>query len=79
MIHRSRIDWHLTPLFKVNGLQVYFITKRVNNTRNGDLQRSQRAKFWVTLSTHCSIVSQLGPDKFMSKGVVFADESAHHI
>ena len=37
MIYRSRIDWHLILLFKLNHvLQVHFITKRVNNTRNGD-------------------------------------------
>ena len=49
MIHRSHIDWHLTRLYKLNGLQVYFITKRVDDTRNGDLRRSQRTKYWATL------------------------------
>ena len=39
MIHRSRIDWHVTRLFNHNHvLQVHFITKRVSSARNGDLR-----------------------------------------
>ena len=29
---------------------VYFITKKLDNTRNGDLRRSLRAKYWATLA-----------------------------
>ena len=32
--------------------KVYFITKKVDNTRNGDLRRSLRAKYWATLAIH---------------------------
>ena len=32
--------------------KVYFITKKVDNTLNGDLRRSLRAKYWATLAIH---------------------------
>ena len=62
MIHRSHIDWYLMRLFKLNGLQVHFITKRVDDTRNGDLRRSQRTKYWATLPIHKGQILKVPPE-----------------
>ena len=62
MIHRFHIDWHLTRLLRLNELQVYFTTKRVNNTRNGDLRTSQRAKYWAPLPIHKGQILKVPPE-----------------
>ena len=62
MIHHFRIYWHFRRLLRHNGLQVYFIKKIVNNTCNGDLRRSQRAKCWATLPIHKGQILKVSPE-----------------